>query len=166
VHILAAELPTMVAKHEIDCPTFVSLHSELAALRALAETSPELRSICTRLAALVEALKPSDASATTARCVWTDRRCSWIRVEEEGAPTSLERRSALRRIVARLAETPRAPVSTAALLDAGWPGERVVHQAGSARVRTAIATLRRLGLRELLVTTGEGYMLDADVVQE
>jgi DNA-binding SARP family transcriptional activator len=51
-----------------------------------------------------------------------------------------------------------------ALLDAGWPGERVFAAAARKRVRSAIATLRALGLRDLLVTTGDGYMLDARTV--
>jgi hypothetical protein len=56
---------------------------------------------------------------------------------------------------------PREPLSTDALLGHGWPGENVVPSARGTRVRVAIARLRRLGLRDLIVTSGEGIFLHA-----
>jgi hypothetical protein len=50
-----------------------------------------------------------------------------------------------------------------ALLEAGWPGERVLAEAGATRVRVAIATLRSLGLGDVLQTRDDGYLLDPDV---
>lgn len=49
------------------------------------------------------------------------------------------------------------------LVSAGWPGERVLPKAGATRVYTALSTLRRLGMREVLVRRSGGYMLDPDV---
>ena len=54
------------------------------------------------------------------------------------------------------------PLSVDALVVAGWPGERILSAAGAERVYAAIATLRRLGLRGLLVQHGEGYLIRAD----
>ncbi len=47
-----------------------------------------------------------------------------------------------------------------ALLAAGWPGERVIPEAGAHRVRVAIATLRKLGLRDAIRTDEVGYLID------
>jgi transcriptional regulator of acetoin/glycerol metabolism len=77
---------------------------------------------------------------------------------------SLARRGPLRRILLCLAQHQHAPVSGDELFAAGWPGEKPVGQSAEGRLRTAIWTLRRLGLRELLVTRDDGYHLGADVV--
>jgi predicted ATPase len=78
-----------------------------------------------------------------------------------GPPVSLKTRGALRRILAALADAH----ATGVLLDAsaifahGWPGQSIRPDSASMRVRSAIATLRKLGLRELLVTHDAGYRL-------
>jgi DNA-binding SARP family transcriptional activator len=41
----------------------------------------------------------------------------------------------------------------------GWPREKIQTDAAANRLRVAIATLRRLGLGELLETRGDGYRL-------
>jgi hypothetical protein len=50
-----------------------------------------------------------------------------------------------------------------ALLAAGWPGERILPDAATNRLYVAIATLRKLGLRDVLVRFDEGYRLDPGV---
>jgi hypothetical protein len=45
------------------------------------------------------------------------------------------------------------------LVTAGWPGERMLVRAGATRVYTAIASLRRLGLRDVLLSAEHGYLL-------
>ena len=81
-----------------------------------------------------------------------------------GGYIDLSTRSAPRRILKALADQrERAPglaVSCQQLLAAGWPGERMVAQAGSSRVYTAIATLRRMGLKHYLKRRDGGYLLD------
>ena len=57
-------------------------------------------------------------------------------------------------------ETPGEPVLPEVLLDAGWPGERMRADAATKRLHTAIWTLRTMGLEGLLLTQGEGYLLD------
>ena len=55
---------------------------------------------------------------------------------------------------------PGRPVPVTAIVEAGWPGERMRAAAGSTRVYTALSTLRRLGLRDVLVRApGGGYLL-------
>lgn len=74
-----------------------------------------------------------------------------------GPEISLTRRAALRRVLLTLARRGRA-LSVTELFAAGWPGESAVHQAAEGRVRTAIWTLRKMGLD--VKTTGDGYALD------
>jgi hypothetical protein len=49
------------------------------------------------------------------------------------------------------------------LLEAGWPGERVLPDAGANRVYVALATLRKMGLKEVLKSNDSGYFLDPAV---
>jgi predicted ATPase len=76
----------------------------------------------------------------------------------------LARRTSLRRIVSALIEHHRTNPSHAlghdALIAHGWPGERLLQDAAGTRLRVAIATLRRLGLRDLIVTRDDGYLID------
>jgi hypothetical protein len=93
---------------------------------------------------------------------------AWFAVDSQ-ARVSLQRRRALPGILFALArastdvETGRRSLSYSSLLDAGWPGERVLPKAAELRVRAAISALRTLGLRELVVTTSFGYALEARV---
>ncbi len=86
------------------------------------------------------------------------------------ARVDLLRRGPLRRILAALVEHRRARPEEAlgqdALVGHGWPGERLLADAASTRVRVAIATLRRFGLREVLRTRDDGYLLDPAVEVE
>ncbi len=91
----------------------------------------------------------------------------WFRMPGD-AVVSLERRRPLALLLDRLA-TERCSSSEAALAwdtlqEAGWPGERILAEAGAHRVRVAISTLRKLGLREALETTPEGYRLSSSLV--
>ena len=85
-------------------------------------------------------------------------------IEANGERTDLTRRASLRRILATLAEarvaSPGEPVSRDTLQDTGWPGDRLIGHSGRARVHVAVSTLRRLGLKDVLVHDGDGYFLD------
>ncbi|MDF2696611.1 MAG: Signal transduction response regulator / Tetratricopeptide repeat-containing protein, partial [Labilithrix sp.] len=69
------------------------------------------------------------------------------------------RRLLERLVVARL-EEPGTALSAEALIEAGWPGERMRHSAGLLRVYSAVRRLRRLGLEPILITRDDGYLLD------
>jgi predicted ATPase len=81
-----------------------------------------------------------------------------------GDPIDLSTRAAPRRILKALADHrerhPGQALAVEALLEAGWPGERLLAEAGKTRVYTAIATLRRKGLKPYLLRVDEGYLLD------
>jgi DNA-binding SARP family transcriptional activator len=53
-------------------------------------------------------------------------------------------------------------VSWSEVLEVAWPGERVDAESGFARVRNALAQLRKLGLRDVLKTRDDGYLLDPE----
>jgi hypothetical protein len=82
-----------------------------------------------------------------------DRRGAWF--EAGGERVALDRRAVLRRILAALAEAgPGGLVGRSAMVEAGWPGERLVAASADTRLKVAISTLRKLGLGEHL-RTGE-----------
>jgi predicted ATPase len=84
-----------------------------------------------------------------------------------GDPVDLFRRKTLRRLLQRLAEQHTSGadrgLTVDELLAAGWPGERVSREAGANRVRVALATLRKLGLKSYIHSRPDGYMLTPDL---
>jgi predicted ATPase/Tfp pilus assembly protein PilF len=84
---------------------------------------------------------------------------------ERGAePVDITRRKALRGILGLLVElrqdSPGEPATLDQVLEAGWPGEVMTHDSGKRRVYVSVKRLRDLGLEDLLITAGDGYMLD------
>lgn len=81
-----------------------------------------------------------------------------------GTPVDLGRRPVLRAILAclveRLRQSPGAVLSVAELFASAWPAERPRPGVAENRVYVAIATLRSLGLRDVLRTRDNGYLLD------
>lgn len=95
---------------------------------------------------------------------------SWFRTPSTGR-VDLRRKRVLRRLLAVFAaeharEQPT-PLTLSALFEAAWQGERASAESADARVYVAISTLRKLGLRELLLThtlaEGTGYGLHPSV---
>ena len=110
-----------------------------------------------------------DAEAPTPRAaapLVIGRDARWFLVPE-GPRVPLLRRGAVRRLLAALVEQrleqPGAALGRDRLLALGWPGEKVQLEAGAKRVRVGIATLRALGLRTLIITRDDGYLLDPSV---
>ena len=78
-------------------------------------------------------------------------------------PVDLRTRGALRRILSALvALAPGEGLDTNRVFEAGWPDQRVSPQAAVNRVYSAIASLRRLGLEDVLQRHDDGYRLRAD----
>jgi predicted ATPase len=71
-------------------------------------------------------------------------------------------RKVLDRLVTARVDAPGTALSADALLEAGWPGERMRHSAGLLRVYSVVRRLRRLGLEPILVTRDDGYLLDPE----
>jgi predicted ATPase len=90
--------------------------------------------------------------------------------ELSGERVDLTRRRPLRLILRILADMrerrPGAAIPIDEVVDAGWPGERILTDAANARAYSAVRRLRDLGLRSVLRTTGDGYFLTPDVPLE
>ncbi len=88
----------------------------------------------------------------------------------DGTSLELARRLPLRRILAALAAhrsaAPGEALSLDALVAAGWPGEKIRPDAAINRIHVALSTLRRLGLRDVIVSGEHGYLIDPAVVVE
>jgi hypothetical protein len=81
-----------------------------------------------------------------------------------GGRINLGRRGAVRRVLLRLVEqrvgAPGVGLAVEDIIQAGWPGERIQHESGLARAYVTIQRLRALGLKEVLLTRDDGYLLD------
>lgn len=90
----------------------------------------------------------------------------WFRSTQVPAPVDLSSRRPLRRLLIRLVtqrvERAGEAVAAEALIEAGWPGERMAPAAARNRLHNALATLRSLGLRKVLVRGEDGYLLAPD----
>ncbi len=88
----------------------------------------------------------------------------WFKPPRAKESVRLHRRRSLQRLVHELAEqrvrAPGEALRIAQMVACGWPGERILPEAGTERVYTAVATLRKLGLRKLLLQRDDGYLLD------
>jgi tetratricopeptide (TPR) repeat protein len=149
------------------------LHAEVAVVDAqiagvrLAETPTPLpvtvrlarRCLPVAVAAPPRPLPPDDALLIGAGGAWFR--------PPHGERISLATRRPLARVLEQLAEArgnaPGRALAWEDLLAAGWPGEKVIASAGAHRVRVALSSLRKLGLRELLRTTEAGYALAPEV---
>jgi tetratricopeptide (TPR) repeat protein len=92
---------------------------------------------------------------------------SFFRLSDHEQAVVLGRRRAVRGVLRALVDArssqPGVPVSVETLIAAGWPGERILPAAAAGRVYTAIATLRRLGLRGVVEQTGSGYLIPPQI---
>lgn len=88
---------------------------------------------------------------------------AWFEVTE--SRVSLARRTSLRLILLELVRARETGEvrSVEELFSAGWPGQRARPESAAHRVHVAIASLRKLGLDDAIVTRGEGYTLDVSV---
>lgn len=90
----------------------------------------------------------------------------WFRAPG-AARVGLERRRSLALLLDRLTGErlahAGATLGSAALFAAAWPGEKAITSAASHRVRVAIATLRKMGLKDAIVTQSDGYALSSEL---
>ncbi len=164
---------------EARCRREGSLHAVLAITRVRLShrDTGQPHDRCLRDACALADATPGDDPQLFARLVAADRPAPVgrapmraLRIDRTGAiqlgdaMLDLTRRLPLRRIVVALAErriaAPGEAVSLAALVEAGWPGEKIRSDAAVNRVHVALSTLRRLGLRDVIVSGEHGYMVD------
>jgi hypothetical protein len=63
-------------------------------------------------------------------------------------------------LVDRRISSPGAPLTLDDVLEACWPGEKMSATAAQNRVKVALSTLRKMGLRDLIQHHPDGWMLD------
>ena len=86
----------------------------------------------------------------------------WVR-DPEGRTVDLSSQGAPARILAALAQAPPgAGIGVEGLFAAGWPAQRALPSAQRNRVHVALSTLRKAGLRAVLVRVDGGWALDWD----
>ena len=127
---------------------------------SLAELSDDVRFA---LRALTRALD-SHARGVDGLLVGPD--AAWFELNRRERIT-LANRVNMRRLLAALVSmrmrSPAEPIALDALYDVGWPGMKALGRAGANRVHVALAALRKLGLAEILLRRGQGYLLDPAV---
>ncbi len=116
-------------------------------------------------AALRGAEEAAPKDAVDAHVFVVAESCEWFEIG--GKRQDLTRRGSLKRILRALLQASQEARDVAldkdALLAAGWPGEKLHPDAASKRLRVAVATLRSFGLRDVLRTRDDGYVLDRRV---
>jgi hypothetical protein len=107
----------------------------------------------------------SDGSEAPAQ-LFVQTEGQWFQLSG-GERVSCKGRQAQRALLLTLArrrlEAPGTPVSRRALLEAAWPGEKLVGASGRNRLHVALSALRSMGLRSALIATEDGYHLDPDI---
>ncbi len=170
--LAGARLDALEAVQRIDAePELARRHLE-SAREALAQApavpSIEARAIRRFVAhALADPRFPEAAPAqdeSSLLLIGEDGR--WFRLPG-GEVVDIATRGPLRRIVASLAEARTGDgheaLSVEELLERGWPGEQVIPEAAKNRVYVAVATLRKMGLKDVLIRRDDGYVLDPEV---
>jgi tetratricopeptide (TPR) repeat protein len=135
--------------------------SAVAAARALVTAHPSDDSRFA-LRVLLSIVGPTPPRPVSALVIWSEGRA--FRLALAPHRVDLPPRSPVRRILRLLAsrrmDAPGDVVPVEEIIDAGWQGERIRPEAALNRAYVALATLRKLGLREALVTAAGGYCLD------
>jgi predicted ATPase len=85
-------------------------------------------------------------------------RARRIDISSRRAPSSL-----LSALAVARKQRPGASLTVEELFEAGWPGEKALPAAAASRVYVAISTLRKIGLKELIIRDDAGYRLDPSV---
>ncbi len=135
-----------------------------AAVRALRGHAPDQGlEACAEVRMAVRLRVPGLVSAPSLPPLLVARDGSWFRAPGSLASVDLGRRRALRGVLAALSHQrhtrPGEAVEREALIRAGWGDERIDPAAALERVYAAVATLRRLGLRGVLLQKADGYLL-------
>lgn len=177
-----AYLAVAIAKEGEGAGARAESHLEDARRAVAALENPHLRAAFDVLAAIARgstvpehAAASSPVSSEVRRALALSSAPRALVIEDEakravmpdGRAVDLSRRKNVRLVLLALAharrDSPGAVVTPDALVEAGWPGERMRGDAATKRLHTAIWTLRTLGFEAVLLTEGDGYLLDPRV---
>jgi predicted ATPase len=109
------------------------------------------------------------SSQATMDAMLVEETARWFKLPDEDE-VDITRRGPARRILHALADShirdAGTPMTLDDIIDAGWPDEQLLPEAGANRAYVTISTLRGLGLRDHIVTTDDGYMFDPSLAVE
>lgn len=144
---------------------FAQAETIVARMRACLATTPDPDGLAQTVSDLVlgipsEALWSGALDEPTEESVALGPDSEWI---DRGGHERIKLGASLRRLLNLLLrwndEDPGRSVATWELLDAGWPGETMLPEAGANRVYAAISRLRNMGLRGSIERHDEGYRI-------
>lgn len=125
------------------------------------ERAPIEMGVAFRMGSVTLTLETGSASRTGRHALTVDKASRTLRIARD-EPITLGKRKALWHVIETLAEahvrSPGAAVSQDVLLERGWPNERMHPEAAANRLYVAIATLRKMGLKEHIVSRDDGYL--------
>ncbi len=143
--------------------------ARFSASEAWCDRSDEIRTARTLLADALQTRGSRGAEPANPGALLIAAGARWF-CPPGGTWQDFRRRAAIRRLLFALAEarrtSPGVALSVERLIEAGWPGQKIDHQASKNRLYVALATLRSLGLREALASRDDGYLLDPRVPLE
>lgn len=155
---LALARLALVAREHGDERTAKARLAEARAAAALSTMSASKLAI-----AMVEEPAVAAPAAPTGITVGPEGR--WLLLED-GTRHDLARHGPVRRALWALSvaknERPGHAMTTLEIVEAGWPGEKMRHDAATLRVYTTVRRLRALGLSDVLLTRDDGYLFDPD----
>ena len=133
--------------------------SAIDAVELIAERHALVRRESARLLRALDDEPPDDALVVSGSGEWFK--------PSGGERVDLKNRRSLRLVLRALIrhrfDHPGETLTTHALFEAGWPGERAQPQAATSRVYVALSTLRKLGLRDVVVKKESGYLIDEGI---
>lgn len=139
----------------------LALREARDAMEVGAVHSDHVRQAVERLQAALLDGRPETNTRKTSLTIAADG--TWFALDTE-EPIDLSRRAPLARVLRHLLDrrlaAPHEIVKVQDLIEQGWHGEVVLPEAGKTRVYSAIAALRRFGLKEAVLTREGGYLLD------
>ncbi|MBS2012237.1 MAG: hypothetical protein JST00_05090 [Deltaproteobacteria bacterium] len=132
---------------------------------AEARAAAALSTVSAAELALAIAMEPASGASASSSAIVVGPEARWLELTD-GTRHELGRHGPVRRILHALAvahcERTGSAMTTLDLVAAGWPGEKMRHEAATLRVYTTVRRLRGLGLGDVLVTRDDGYLLDPD----
>ena len=126
---------------------------------AKVDRSDDARAMVRHLSRVIAALSP----VSTRPSLQVEPAARGFRAPD-GTWHDLRRRQPLRRLLLELIErrgqAPGVAVTAERLIEAAWPGEQIRADAATNRLYVALATLRKQGLKDVILSAAEGYLID------
>lgn len=163
VYLLAVDLSATNARRD---PVLASLPRLLLDTVGKEVAAPYLRRARAASGREMPQLRLATPRATPPTKLMLDREARFA-LFPNGNRFELRRQRAVRAILVALAhtraETPGRSMSSSELFEVGWPGEQIRRSAAGNRVRVAISTLRKMGLRDHLISRDDGWLLSPEL---